>query len=76
MDLQVRSTPASRTRPLVVGVEVRSGPAATVLTRLSQSAHALIVGHRGRGGIAGRLIGSVGLSCVVHAETTVVVVRR
>lgn len=52
-----------------------SGPAAVVLERLSAHASMLVVGHRGRGAIASRLIGSVGLSAVVHAHCTVVVVR-
>ena len=52
-----------------------SGPAAVVLERLSADAGMLVIGHRGRGAIASRLIGSVGLSAVVHAECTVVVVR-
>ncbi len=52
-----------------------SGPAAVVLERLSAEAAMLVVGHRGRGAIASRLIGSIGLSAVVHARCTVVVVR-
>ncbi|MCD2187404.1 universal stress protein [Actinomycetospora soli] len=52
-----------------------SGPAAVVLERLSAGAALLVVGHRGRGAIASRLIGSIGLSAVVHARCTVVVVR-
>jgi nucleotide-binding universal stress UspA family protein len=70
-------------RPFVVGVDGSPGAHAAleyaleeaVLVHLSRHADALIVGHRGRGGLASHLIGSVGLSCVVHAETTVVVVR-
>ncbi len=67
--------PENETSGLDVEVQVGSGPAPAILTRLSTGAGALIVGHRGRGGIASRLIGSVSLSCVVHAETTVIVVR-
>lgn len=52
-----------------------SGPAAVVLERLSANAGMLVVGHRGRGAVASRLIGSVGLSTVVHAKCTVVVVH-
>lgn len=58
-----------------VEVEVAMGPASAVLQRLSKGAALLVVGHRGRGGIASRFIGSVGLNCVIHAECTVVVVR-
>jgi nucleotide-binding universal stress UspA family protein len=62
------STPA-------VEVTAASGPAAVVLERLSAAAALLVVGHRGRGAVASRLIGSVGLSTVVHAECSVLVVR-
>ncbi|GAA4880462.1 universal stress protein [Actinomycetospora straminea] len=58
-----------------VVVEAASGPAAVVLERYAHRAAMLVVGHRGRGAVASRLIGSVGLSCVVHAPCTVVVVR-
>ena len=56
-------------------VEVFSGPASAVLVRLSREADVLVVGHRGRGGVASHLIGSVGLNCVIHAACTVTVVR-
>ena len=56
-------------------IEVFSGPASAVLVRLSREADVLVVGHRGRGGVASHLIGSVGLNCVVHAACTVTVVR-
>ncbi len=52
-----------------------AGPAAVVLERASADATMVVVGHRGRGVIAGRLIGSVGLSTVVHARCSVLVVR-
>jgi nucleotide-binding universal stress UspA family protein len=56
-------------------VEVYSGPPSAVLQRLSKDADVLVVGHRGRGGVASHLIGSVGLNAVVHAACTVIVVR-
>jgi nucleotide-binding universal stress UspA family protein len=56
-------------------IEVFSGPASAVLVRLSKEADELVVGHRGRGGVASHLIGSVGLNCVIHAACTVTVVR-
>jgi nucleotide-binding universal stress UspA family protein len=56
-------------------VEAAPGSAASVLTQLSGEADLLVVGHRGRGAAASRLIGSVGLSAVVHAACTVIVVR-
>jgi nucleotide-binding universal stress UspA family protein len=52
-----------------------SGPAPAVLERVSAAAALLVVGHRGRGAVASRLIGSVGLSTVVHAHCSVLVVR-
>jgi nucleotide-binding universal stress UspA family protein len=52
-----------------------SGPPAVVLERLSLHATLLVVGHRGRGAVASRLIGSVGLSTVVHARCSVLIVR-
>ena len=59
----------------VVELMAASGPAAVILERVSADASMLVVGHRGRGAVASRLIGSVGLSAVVHADCTVVVVR-
>jgi nucleotide-binding universal stress UspA family protein len=55
---------------------VREGPAAVVLETLSAEAALLVVGHRGRGALASRMIGSTGLSVVLHAACTVTVVRR
>lgn len=52
-----------------------SGPAPVVLERFSTAAALLVVGHRGRGAVASRIIGSVGLSTVVHAHCSVLVVR-
>jgi nucleotide-binding universal stress UspA family protein len=52
-----------------------SGPAPVVLERFSTAAALLVVGHRGRGAVTSRLIGSVGLSTVVHAHCSVLVVR-
>jgi nucleotide-binding universal stress UspA family protein len=57
-------------------VDVYSGPPSAVLQRLSKEADVLVVGHRGRGGVASHLIGSVGLNLVVHAACTVIVVRN
>ena len=58
-------------------VRVLAGPGspAEVLCRVAQEAELLVVGHRGRGGLASRLIGSVGLGVVVHAACPVLVVR-
>lgn len=51
-----------------VHVIARSGPAGAVLETLSLDAALLVDGHRGRGVIASRTIGSVGLSCVLHSR--------
>lgn len=75
--VRVTGIRAERGAPAVeVHVEAASGPASTVLERYAQGAEMLVVGHRGRGGVVSRLIGSIGLSSVIHAPCTVVVVRR
>ena len=61
--------------PPEVRVGLRTGAAADVLVRVSHDAELLVVGHRGRGAVKSRLIGSVGMSAVVHATCSVLVVR-
>lgn len=56
----------------IVGV---CGHPATELVEQSRGADLLVVGHRGRGAVASTFMGSVGLSCVVHAHCPVTVVR-
>ena len=58
-----------------VRIVVAAGSAADVLCRIATGALLLVVGHRGRGALATRLIGSVGLGVVVHASCPVLVVR-
>ncbi|MDT7744831.1 MAG: hypothetical protein QOE59_3909 [Actinomycetota bacterium] len=76
---EIREVLAARSRrgasTPVVELVAASGPAAVVLERLSAGATMLVVGHRGRGAVASRLIGSVGLSTVVHARCSVLIVR-
>lgn len=50
------------------------GDPAEVLTELSQSADMLVVGARGRSGLAGLLLGSASLACSQHAACPVTVV--
>ncbi|MFI0411775.1 universal stress protein [Actinomadura sp. 3N508] len=63
-------------RPEVpVSVELVPGRTVRVLAEASEGAFELVVGHRGLGGFAGLLLGSVGLGVVRHATCPVVVVR-
>jgi nucleotide-binding universal stress UspA family protein len=65
----------SQPNPPPVQVVVRAGAAGWVLTNESSAADLLIVGHRGLGGVASTLLGSVGLHCVLYAQCPVTVVR-
>lgn len=58
-----------------IQVEVLSGRPAAVLIDASRDADLLVVGHRGRGGFAGLLLGSVAMHCVQHAACPVAVIR-
>jgi nucleotide-binding universal stress UspA family protein len=55
--------------------EVRAGRPAEVLLDEAKRADLLVVGGRGRGAIAGALLGSVSLHCVAQSSCPVVVVR-
>ncbi|GGL13413.1 universal stress protein [Sphaerisporangium melleum] len=61
------------------GVEVTSavmdGAAQDALTLASQDAQLLVVGHRGRGGLTGQLLGSVARHLAACAACPVVIVR-
>lgn len=52
---------------------VHAGPVKTLIA-LSQDARMLVVGSRGRGALAGMLLGSVSEKCVRHAACPVLVV--
>jgi nucleotide-binding universal stress UspA family protein len=58
-----------------VDIVVAAGPAAGVLVDMSAEVDVLVLGHRGRGGFASMLLGSVGMQCVLHARCPVIVVR-
>jgi len=58
-----------------VEVEALIGDPAKVLIERSRDGGLLVLGHRGRGGFASAVLGSVGLHCVVHATGPVTIVR-
>jgi nucleotide-binding universal stress UspA family protein len=67
-------TETGRSAPPVELVVV-PGPTAQHLVRHSRGADLLVVGSRGRGGVASTLLGSVALHCSAHARCPVVVVH-
>jgi nucleotide-binding universal stress UspA family protein len=58
-----------------VTVEVRPGHPAQELLRVAGADSLLVVGSRGRGSLAGSVLGSVSQNCAQYADGTVVVVR-
>ena len=58
-----------------VEIVIAAGPAAGVLIDRSGEVDVLVLGHRGRGGFASMLLGSVSMQCVLHARCPVIVVR-
>jgi nucleotide-binding universal stress UspA family protein len=60
---------------LTVRTRLHDGYAAQVLVDHSQDAALVVVGHRGAGGFAGLLAGSVAIHTATHAHCPVVVVR-
>jgi nucleotide-binding universal stress UspA family protein len=61
--------------PATATLAVLEGPPAKILNELAHSASTVVVGSRGRGQVAGMLLGSVSESLVRHAPCPVVVVR-
>ena len=60
---------------VAVDVLVLTGSPANVLLEQSRDAELLVLGHRGRGGFASAMLGSVGLQCVLHGAGPVTIVR-
>ncbi|RRO13671.1 universal stress protein [Saccharopolyspora rhizosphaerae] len=60
-----------------VKIEIHAvhSPSPQALLAASRGADLLVVGHRGRGGFAGLMLGSVAEQCVRHASCPVLVVR-
>ncbi|MEV1109305.1 universal stress protein [Micromonospora sp. NPDC049751] len=69
--------PWRRTFPeLEVAVDLVGGSPAATLIEASRSAQLVVVGSRGRGGLAGMLLGSVSQQVIQHAGCPVAVVRE
>jgi nucleotide-binding universal stress UspA family protein len=67
---------ANRTAPQVAATAcIRQGAPARELVRLASDADLVVVGHRGLGGFAELLLGSVGGHVAAHAPRPVVIVR-
>lgn len=62
-------------REVPVEITTIAGSPGRVLVAEAAQADLLVVGHRGRGGLASALLGSVGLQCALHAPCPVTVVR-
>ncbi|OLT01327.1 hypothetical protein BJF90_32185 [Pseudonocardia sp. CNS-004] len=69
----VSADPGTGTVP--VDVVAIPGFPAKVLVHQTRDADLLVLGHRGRGGLASAVLGSVGLACVRHATCPVTIVR-
>jgi len=61
-------------RPSWLHAHAVEGHPASVLLKCAQSAELLVVGSRGRGGLADLLLGSVSTACIHHATCPTVVV--
>ncbi|WP_307870182.1 universal stress protein [Saccharopolyspora endophytica] len=60
---------------VTVEIHVVHSPSPQALLSASKGADLLVVGHRGRGGFSGLMLGSVAEQCVRHAACPVLVVR-
>lgn len=73
VDIAVGTVKAANPDVAVRG-QVYDGKPALVLREISSSAHMLVVGSRGMGGVTGLLLGSVSTDVSAHADCPVVVV--
>lgn len=76
-DELVRDTQATAEKHPAVSISFRAvhaGPAKSLIDT-SRDARMLVVGSRGRGGLAGMLLGSVSEQCVRHAACPILVAR-
>jgi nucleotide-binding universal stress UspA family protein len=64
-----------RNPPVDIRTSIEEGSPAKVLIERSKECDLMVVGHRGHGGFAGMLLGSVSQHLVAHAHCPVVVVR-
>lgn len=58
-----------------VTAEIQAGDPAEILIRESASAELLVLGHRGRGGFAELMLGSVAIKVATHAACPVLITR-
>ncbi len=61
--------------PVDIRAKVVFGSPAKVLVKASADAEHLVVGNRGRGSLAGELMGSVSLVCAHHAHCPVTIIH-
>jgi nucleotide-binding universal stress UspA family protein len=71
-----RATAEFRSEGVEVVATAIEGSAASVLVEAAEDADLLVVGSRGRGGLAGLLLGSISHQVALHAPCPVVIHRR
>src|SRR6201999_2670055 len=71
---EIRSGLDETLRAVPVEIDAVSGSPTVALAERARGAELLVVGHRGRGAVRSALLGSVGLSVVLHAPCPVTVV--